>query len=85
MFEPTEGCPHLQPIELMALAEKTTRESQPEGPLEGQKVLVSESVAGHMFPCVKTTLTWNGSSWMVSEVQRLLRPEGDGVKASLLD
>lgn len=79
MFEPTKGCPHLQPIELMALAEKTaTAEGHgPDADRSKLAILVTEKTPNHMFKGIKTTLTWGGQSWMVSNVERCLRePEG---------
>jgi len=76
MFEPTHGCPHLQPIELMQKAENLVRAK---GLSSAQRtkasVLVTELVPNHMFRCIKTTLTWSGSAWVVSNVERLLNAD----------
>lgn len=73
MFEPTKGCPHLQPIELMQKAEALATTKGIEGEAKGQvKVIVTELTPNHMYKCIKTTMTWNGSAWMVSDVDRLL-------------
>jgi hypothetical protein len=83
MFEPTEGCPHLQPIELMQMAEKAAMEAG-HGP-DGRKdlgVVITESTPKHMFKVIRTTMTWNGTTWMVSNVDRLLKAgdEKEGVE-----
>ena len=73
MFEPTHGCPHLQPLELMQKAEDLAKSHGLDGETKGKaKVLITEIVPDHMFRCIKTTLTWSGSAWQVSNVERLL-------------
>jgi hypothetical protein len=74
MFEPTKGCPHLQPIELMTLAEKTSVEAGFSVGCDrsNMAVEVTEVTPDHMFKCIKTLLKWNGSAWMVSNVERIL-------------
>lgn len=73
MFEPTHGCPHLQPIELMQKAEALCKaEGLNEEAKAKASVLITEIVPDHMFRCIKTTLTWSGSVWQVSNVERLL-------------
>jgi fatty acid-binding protein DegV len=42
------------------------------------KVLVTEFVPDHMFRCIKTTMSWSGTAWQVSNVERLLN-QGDEV------
>lgn len=73
MFEPTHGCPHLQPIELMQKAEALFKAQELDESVKAKaKVLVTEVVPDHMFRCIKTTLTWSGTAWQVSNVERLL-------------
>jgi hypothetical protein len=76
MFEPTEGCPHLQPLELMAMAEKTWKESGESQSRESSKVKVIEFTPKHMFKAIETTLSFNGQAWMVSHVDRHLSSDG---------
>jgi|SaaInlStandDraft_1057018.scaffolds.fasta_scaffold22688_3 hypothetical protein len=76
MFEPTEGCPHLQPLELMAMAEKSWLEEGGDKAREQSKVRVVELTPGHMFKAIETFLSFDGRSWVVSKVDRHLTTEG---------
>jgi hypothetical protein len=86
MFEPTKGCPHLQPIELMTLAEKTAVEAGHDADSDRSVVAVeiTEVTPDHMFKCIKTLLKWNGSIWMVSGVERILVLEGQRFGAKMV-
>ena len=73
MFEPTKGCPHLQPLELMQKAETLATENGVNAEAKSSaRVIVTELTPKHMYKCIKTTMTWNGSAWLVSDVERLL-------------
>jgi hypothetical protein len=73
MFEPTQGCPHLQPLELISLAEKTAIDSShPQDARTGIAVEVIEITPNHMFRVIKTQMKWNGQTWLVSNIDRLL-------------
>lgn len=86
MFEPTKGCPHLQPIELMTLAEKTAVASghEPNADRSQIAIEVTEVTPDHMFKCIKTLLKWNGSAWMVSNVERILTLDGQEYGAKVV-
>ena len=84
MFEPTHGCPHLQPLELMQKAEGLAKAKGLDADQRlKSSVLVIELVPEHMFKCIKTTLTWSGSAWQVSNVERLLEA-GDETACEVL-
>lgn len=85
MFEPTQGCPHLQPLELMQMAEdEANQQNLSAEEKQAHQVIVTEVVPDHMFKCIKTTLSYSGTAWMVSNVERLLNAEGQSPGAELI-
>ncbi len=71
LFEPTSGCPHLQPLELIEMATKKASEIPTDQWLESE-VIITEYSPDNMFKGVKTTLHYSGQAWMISGVERLL-------------
>jgi outer membrane lipoprotein-sorting protein len=59
----------------MALADKTASELTADEKKKSE-VFVTELTPNHMFKAIKTTLRFSGSSWMVSDVERLLSADG---------
>ena len=86
LFEPTQGCPHLQPLELMAMAEKTSIDS---GNLPNARkdtvVEITEITPQHMFKVIKTQMKWNGHSWLVFHIDRFLDIENHTSGSKILN
>lgn len=76
MFEPTNGCPHLQPLELMEKAEEVFLAEGGELSRKSTSVEITEITPGHMFKAIVTTLNHDGKAWMVSKVDRHLSADG---------